>query len=444
MSNDSDSMPGGRLFLGIRTGQIVAAAAIAVSAAFLLCGYELVRSVSASLFIGAYGARNLPYVMALGPLATLALIYGYGRLLSVTGPRTAIMATSAFSALVILSCFAGIRTGSKPATAVLYAFREAYIVLLIEQVWSFINSTVRVNEGSKLNGPVCGIASLGSIAGGLLAQHFAVKFGSANLLLMAAATLAPTGLLAGVAYRAGGEPKPAADEAHGQHGHLGIGTLMRQPVLRRLALLIALTQVVSTLADLQLSLYAEKALPLADLRTQWFGGFYALLNVASAVCQFIVAPVSLAFVPHRLIYLAIPLVHMGMVAAVFAHPGLWTAAACYLVFKVLDYSVFRAVKELLYVPLSFDARYRAKEIIDAFVYRASKGVMAGALAAVGRFVVLPMVTFPAVMSAALLGWLAVVTQIARAADRPRDVAEISPRADGIEDSARSRSASTER
>jgi len=177
--------------------------------------------------------------------------------------------------------------------------------------------------------------------------------------------------------------------------------------------LIALTQIVSTVADLQLSLYAEKALPLADLRTQWIGGFYALLNVASAVCQFVVAPVSLAFAPHRIIYLAIPLVHLGMVAAVFAHPGLWTAATCFLMFKVLDYSVFRAVKELLYVPLSFDARYRAKEIIDAFVYRASKGVASGALAGVSIFIPVPLVAFPCVITAALAGWLGAVARLAR-------------------------------
>lgn len=53
----------------------------------------------------------------------------------------------------------------------------------------------------------------------------------------------------------------------------------------------------STVADLQLSLYADNALPLADLHTRWCGGFYALLNVASAVCQFVVAPVRLAFAP---------------------------------------------------------------------------------------------------------------------------------------------------
>ncbi len=402
-----------RSLWGVRADRIAAAAAIAFSAAFLLCGYEFVRSVSSSLFIEAYGARSLPVVMALGPVLTLALIYGYGRLLSATGPRTAILVTSLLSAGVILGCFVGIRSGSRAATAVLYVFREAYIVILVEQVWAFINSTVRAKEGSRLNGPVCGVASLGAIAGGLLVQRYAVQFGSAPLLVMAAATLLPTALCALLAYRIGGEPKPTPDEEHGRHGHLGFQTLTRHPVLWRLALLIALTQVVSTVADLQFSRYVEQAIPQKDLRTQWFGGFYAWLNVGSAAGQFIVAPLLLAWVSHRVIHAAIPLIHLALAAAVLVSPGLPTAAACYLVFKVMDYSVFRAVKELLYIPLSFDARYRAKEIIDAFTYRAAKGVTSGLLAGVGRFVALPLAVFPAVIIAALAGWLALVFPLTR-------------------------------
>ena len=52
-----------------------------------------------------------------------------------------------------------------------------------------------------------------------------------------------------------------------------------------------------------------------------------------------------------------------------------SAGLAYMAFKVIDYSVFRAAKELLYIPLSFDRRYRAKELIDVFGYRFGKGGM---------------------------------------------------------------------
>ena len=45
----------------------------------------------------------------------------------------------------------------------------------------------------------------------------------------------------------------------------------------------------------------------------------------------------------------------------------------FFVFKVFDYSLFRGAKELIYMPLDFDSRYRAKELIDVFGYRSAKG-----------------------------------------------------------------------
>ena len=54
--------------------------------------------------------------------------------------------------------------------------------------------------------------------------------------------------------------------------------------------------------------------------------------------------------------------------------------------KGMDYSIFRASKETLYIPFSYDTRYRAKQVADAFTYRFAKGVTAlwvSGLSAVG-------------------------------------------------------------
>jgi AAA family ATP:ADP antiporter len=402
-----------RTLLGIPWSKATAALTIALSACSLLCGYEFVRSVSQSLFIKAYGADRLPIVMTLAPVGTLLIVYGYGVLLSFVGAKRAIFYTSFLSGLAILACYLSINAGSRVATGFVYVFREAYIVLLVEQVWAFVNSTVRTDEGSKLNGPICGIASLGAIAGGLLVRHYAKLVGSSNLLVFAALSLIPTGLFAAWAYHIGGEPVPASEEEHGKQGHLGVRVLFRSGTLTRLAILIALTQVISTVTDLQLSRWVEQGISDVDERTRWFGGFYAQLNIGAAFFQFIAAPLLLSWVSLRLIHVAIPLAHVAVGVLVIAHPSLFAAAAAYMVFKVLDYSVFRAAKELLYIPLSFDARYRAKELIDAFGYRFAKGAVSGILTGVKHFVAIPALVFPIAAIAAALAWLPLVAQLTR-------------------------------
>src|SRR4029079_9852309 len=103
--------------------------------------------------------------MALTPLGVAAMLYAYARLLSRLGPRRTLWWTSLLSGAAILACYFALRAGFAPAAGVLYIVREAYIVLLIEQYWSFINSTLNIPQAKVVNGYILGIGSLGAIAG---------------------------------------------------------------------------------------------------------------------------------------------------------------------------------------------------------------------------------------------------------------------------------------
>jgi len=69
------------------------------------------------------------------------------------------------------------------------------------------------------------------------------------------------------------------------------------------------------------------------------------------------------------------------------------------------------------MPLSFDSRYRAKEVIDSFGYRASKGGIAG-LAALARIILrtIPGAGYPSAALASALGWLVTVRKLVRQHD----------------------------
>lgn len=182
-------------------------------------------------------------------------------------------------------------------------------------------------------------------------------------------------------------------------------------MLRRLAVIILLTQVISTVLDLNLSRMVEATIPSTDERTRWFGGLYAQINFWSAFGQFIATPVLLNLVPLRAIHLAIPMIHAAMGMLTLFLPSRASAAAALTVFKVFDYSLFRGAKELLYVPLSYDARYRAKELIDAFGYRASKGIVSAGLAIAGRIVAIPVVTYGMLTVTAAAFWLGAASRL---------------------------------
>ena len=158
---------------------------IGLSAAFLFCGYELVRSPTNTLFKAAYGKAALPYVMAATPVGVVVLLYIYGRLLTWLGPRWTLVTTTIGSCAILAGSYGAIAAGWNLAAAILYIVREAYIVLLMEQYWSFLNSTLGEANARRLNGPICGIGSGGSIIGGILVGTLATKVGTPALLLLA-------------------------------------------------------------------------------------------------------------------------------------------------------------------------------------------------------------------------------------------------------------------
>lgn len=381
----------------------ISALLIGCAAAFTLGGYECVRSVSNSVFVQVYGASNLPYVMALAPVVTLLMVWAYGSILSRIGARRTLVVTTVLSAGVFLLIYGGLVSGARVSAVVLYVFREAYIVLLIEQYWSFINSTLNARLASRLNGPICGVASAGAIAGGVFVSQAAASMGTNNLLPVAAVALIPAAVLSWTAYRKGGEPAAPPDH-HGSS--LGLSAFRSNPTLSWIAAVILLTQVLAAVLDLAFNHAVAEAIPDTDTRTAFYGQFFASLNGGAFVLQFVGAPLLLRYVSLRKIHFGMPVVHAAAAMALLFVPGLAVAGAAFFLFKAVDYSIFRAAKEMLYIPMSYDARYRAKEIIDAFGYRAGKGLASGTIAAAGLLIA-PMsgIAFPLSAIAACAGWL---------------------------------------
>lgn len=362
-----------------------------------------------------YGADRLPYAMVAGTVLTAIFLYGYGWILTFIGPRRTLLLTSLFSCFAIALCYFALQRKIAPVSLVLYAFREAYIVIIIEQYWSFINSTLREGNAKKLNGPICGVGSLGSILGGFMVGRLAEPLGSEALLLLAAASLIPAAFCSDLSYRLGGEPTPSEKE-RGRKS-LALSLFKDSSYLRRIGLLIILTQVISTTFDLRFSILLENSLKITDIRTAYLGNFYMILGILSAILQFVGAPILLSYVSLKYIHPGIPIVHAITAAVLILKPTLFTGALAYMAFKSLDYSVFRAGKEIFYIPLSFDSRYRAKEVIDSFGYRASKGGIAG-LAALARMILrtVPGAGYPSAALASALAWLVTVRKLVRQHD----------------------------
>ena len=393
---------------------------MALAALFTLAGYEFIRSASTVLFKSAYGAENLPLVMAAMPVVVFLGVALYGRILSALGPRRTLLVTSLGSGLLIFTCYLLVVSGSKVVTPFLYLIKELYIVLLIEQYWSYINSSLAPDTAKKLNGPITGIAGFGGALGGTLVGMTAGAWGTEAMLLFASVSVIPAALVSNLTYRLHGEPEvPTLVESSA--GHMGWHWFKGNPTLTYLLVIVLISQLVAAVLDLKFQgLLSIQFAGNPDEETAFQGWFFGTLNTSVLLLQFIIAPVLMSLVALRWVHILMPLIHVTAIGLAIVEPTVFSVGLAFFLFKAFDYSVFRAAKEVLYVPLGFDERYRAKQIIDVFGYRTGKGASSVVIVLLQRAGVLMSNYYLAAGFIATVVWLVLIFPLTRHAKATQD------------------------
>jgi AAA family ATP:ADP antiporter len=402
---------------------------VSFAAFFLLSGYEFVRSPSNTLFQKAYGAENFALVMSFLPVMLIIAVGGYNLLLTRLKPRKTLLLITLLSAFLLAACQQAIVHGFVVAAAILYLLRETYVTLILEQYWSYLDSVQKESEAKRNNSIFMGMVSLGAMLGGFIVSLVAQKIGTVTLPLMAALTTLPAAVLAHWAFRYTGEPAPEVQtEAAHEMGvdRFGIEPFRKIPALRSLFLLVLCSQGVSTIFYLMFQKQLQISLPSSDAQTAFSGMFYASLNALSLVFQFIITPLVLRRVSKRAVQLMIPSLHIATAVLFILRPGIETAAIAFALFKSLDYSLFRSSKELLYLPLSFDARYRAKEWIDVVGYRISKGGTSLGLVVLQKIGLMGPNGLPFVAFGACAAWVYVAGRLTKKQGEPAAAPLIHP------------------
>jgi AAA family ATP:ADP antiporter len=344
-----------------------------------LFSYPLVRSATGALFYEAYTAQDYPFatfvtVVALGVVITIS-----NRLQKLWGIHKLYVGMSLLSILLLLASMLLFNQGHKIFAYVMFATKEIYIVLLIHLCLAFANGHFSLLQVKKLYGPMGAFGSIGGIVGGQLTANIAKNHGTEPVVYISLVAI----FFTAVAFY------------QTRHAHLNekkpvfivtplkaIKNVTRYVVL--IALIVALSQMVIFIADLQFNLVFEKVVESKNERTAYLGKIYSYVNVGTLFLQFIVLPVILTRFKTRSILYFIPVLYLFLI---FAGLGLgastlWVVAGVFISMKATDYSLFSVAKEILYHPLKPIQKYGAKYITDIFVYRMAKGSIALGLSAV--------------------------------------------------------------
>ena len=354
--------------------------------AFLvLASYEVARPAVESLFLEAYTSEGLPWVwLAVGVTAFLVVL-AYNRVVARVGLVSLFGRAAGVSAVVLILIQLAIRADVPGSVFALYVWKDVYVVVLVEIFWSFANTVIPTDRAKWLYGIFCAVGALGAMSGNLLVGLVAKEAGTSDALWLIVPILLMAAFLCRFVDRllssdSGERMGTAKSVAFGD----GLKVVGASPYLRWMVALIVFTQLVVNLVDFQFNSVIETFYPETDARTAVIGQVYAAINLSSLVLQ-LGAGLVLSLLGVSRSLLAIPLI-VGSTLVVFVlMPGFAAIAVAKVASKAFDYSIFRAAKELLYIPLGYAEKTQGKAVVDILTYRVAKGGASAMLIALGLF-----------------------------------------------------------
>jgi len=350
--------------------------ALCTFAFVLLAGYAVARPATESLYISAYGSEMLPAVwVAVGLVSVVVVAWytSYVKRLALVRLFAVCVVVSAVTLVLVLLAVGAEMPGS---VFVLYIWKDVYIVVLVELFWSFANAVFRVRSAKWMYGLFLLMGALGGITGNLGVGVVAEHVGTAKALWLVLPLLATDWLIIfALARSASGQVTVAADkDAAPAPFKEGMRTLRESPYLLLLLLLIGVVQIAITLVDYVYNQAVEVAYPDEDARTAIMGKVYAAIDASSMILQALSGPI-LRLVGVGATLLGVPILLGSAVLGFIAAPRFATMALAKVASKALDYSLFRAAKEILYIPLTFEEKTRGKALIDMLTYRVAKALV---------------------------------------------------------------------
>jgi len=358
----------------------------------LLCGYYIVRPMRDEMGI-AGGVEHLQWMFSGTFLAMLAVVPLFGWVSRRFAPRRFLPCVYGFfigNLLLFFVLFKSDLTGAWVARA-FFIWASVFNLFIVSVFWSFMADIFNAEQARRLFGVIAAGGTAGALAGPALTAVLVLPWGPTNLLLLSAGFLGWAVLCIHrlVLWRtaAGASPEAADIEASGAAGGrgdkalggsvlAGIRLIGRSPYLIGICLLMLLFTTLATFLYFQQAQIVRESFADPSKRTAVFAAMDFSVNALTLFTQLfwtgrIVKKIGLGWT-----LALIPLLLVGGFLLLWLAPGLAVIAVVQVARRAGDYAIMRPGREMLYVVLTREEKYKAKNVIDTVVYRAGDAVSA--------------------------------------------------------------------
>jgi ATP:ADP antiporter, AAA family len=348
----------------------------------LLFGFYLLRPVREAIGI-ARGADKLPWLMT-GTLLAMALANpAFAALVSRLPRRRFIPLAYRFFALNMLAFFLAFRAlphhGGAALGYAFYIWLSVFNLFVVSVFWGLMSDVWSEVQGKRLFGFIATGGTLGAIAGaaltgaltkGVMVGGLRLRVDPLSLLLLSTLTLE----LAVQCVRRLATIFQLGDTAHGVRepgpGPLeGLRLIATSRYLQLICAYILLFTITSTFLYLQQGAIVERTFSGTAARTAAFARIDLWVNVLTLATQVFLTGRLLTGLGIPVVLAMLPVLTLGGFGALWLWPTFGVMALFQVLRRGLHYAVDRPAREILYIPLGPEERYKSKPFIDTFIYR---------------------------------------------------------------------------
>lgn len=371
----------------------------------LLSSYYLLRPLRDAMGLVG-GVQALQWLFTATFLTMLALVPVFGFIAARLPPRRFVPLIYRFFALNLVAFGILLAAGIAEAhvARVFFVWMSVFNLFVVAIFWSVLADCFRNEQGRRLFGFIAAGGTAGALVGPALAGSLVTALGPVTLTFVAAALLeAAVQCFRRLVASSSSDPSAplaSAKDADEQPWRIptyrdtrigggilaGLSLLVRSRYLFGIVLYMLFYTMTSTFLYFEQARIVAERLPDTASRTQVFAAIDFVVSGLTLVLQVLVTGRFMRRFGVAAALIFLPAVTAVAFVSLAAWPALSVLIAAQGIRRAVDYAIARPGREVLFTVVDREAKYKAKNAIETFIYRggdAASGWAFTGLAAAG-------------------------------------------------------------
>lgn len=348
----------------------------------LLCAYYIIRPLRDEMGILG-GIENLPWVFSGTFIIILLMAPVFGWLCSRFQRSRLLPIVYLFfiSNLLIFYVLFLFDISSSIVARSFFIWVSVFNLFVVSVFWSFMDDIYDKDQAKRLFGSIAAGGTTGAIVGPFITSWLVQPLGTENLLLISITFISLCLLCINkLSQWFDIQPQAQIDKSYQQpvsgHWFSGFTLIIKSKYLLGICLLILLYTTLSTFLYFQQASIIKLSFENSEQRTAVFAMIDLAVNVLTLTIQFFFTSRIVKHLGLSWTLSMIPILLCVGFIALSLSPVLVVLIFVQVFRRAGNYAIMRPAREMLYVVLGREEKYKAKNFIDTAVYRGGDAMSA--------------------------------------------------------------------